>query len=100
MAATYGMRAGQHIKLTKEGTEQLMKGQVHALQMEQALLGLPIGHPGIDYSTVMLGADRQLMFAARMYRCAHCRTRYESLPNLMGAVKCRNCGSPEIGEES
>lgn len=44
--------------------------------------------------------DRGLLFVTRMYRCAHCGTRYESLPSLMGAVKCRNCGSNEIGEET
>jgi len=45
------------------------------------------------------GTERELMLAARMYRCNHCGTRYESLPSLQGAVKCRACGSNEVKEE-
>jgi hypothetical protein len=56
----------------------------------QRLSGLP--------EPLMGAPDRQLLFAARMYRCAHCGTRYESLPSLMGAVKCRRCGSPVVEE--
>jgi hypothetical protein len=45
------------------------------------------------------GQQDELLFGARYYKCAHCGTRYESLPGYKGAMKCRACGSNEIGEE-
>lgn len=45
------------------------------------------------------GQQEEIMFGARHYRCDHCGTRYESLPNLKGAVKCRQCGSDDVKEE-
>ena len=44
-------------------------------------------------------AQVELMFGARFYVCGYCGTKYESLPTLQGAVKCRNCGSNSMKEE-
>jgi hypothetical protein len=89
MTAMYGMRgAVEEEDLDTPGRTNYTQLMTTALRLTGA-------------SEPVIGApDRQLLFAARMYRCAHCGTRYESLPNLMGAVKCRNCGSNEIGEET
>lgn len=72
---------GRHIRLTRDGQDMMRAGQMVAQFIQAG------------------GQQEEIMFGARHYRCDHCGTRYESLPNLKGAVKCRQCGSNDVKEE-
>jgi predicted Zn-ribbon and HTH transcriptional regulator len=87
MATTYGMRGeeGERIRLTQTGVDLLQQGRLNMMMLQ-----------GVQQAAQ--SGDRSLLFVTKMYRCAHCGTRYESLPSLQGAVRCRNCGSNEVGE--